>query len=97
MGVLFIVLTVACVVVAAAAVLHDSREIYGLAILTCGLAIIGYVATRLFAFPLLGHDVGHWLEPLGVLSILSEGVVVFAAVQGWRATRPSSHTGSEDS
>lgn len=92
MGALFIVLTVGCAVLAAAALTRDSAAIYALAILTCGLAIIGYIATRVVAFPELSDDVGDWLEPLGVVSILAEAVVVTAAtnaLRGHRAQAPS--------
>lgn len=84
MGVLFIVLTVGCLLIAAACLVHDAAVVYMAAIVTCGLAIVGYVATRLVAFPMLADDVGNWLEPLGVIAILSEAVVVVAAVTAVR-------------
>lgn len=76
MGALFILLTVACSVLGAALCVRDSRIVYALVVLTCGLAVIGYVATRLVAFPMLSDDVGNWLEPLGIVSIVSESVAV---------------------
>lgn len=85
MGVLFVVLTVGCAAIGLAAVIRDSRAVYALAILTCGLAVLGYAATRLVAFPMLADDVGNWLEPLGVVSVLSESVVVGAAM--WALVR----------
>jgi hypothetical protein len=85
MGVLFIVLTAACLVLAGAVLVRDVPAVYGLAILTCGLAIVGYAATRLVAFPELDDDVGNWLEPLGVVSVLAEAVVVLAAVSALRS------------
>ncbi|MGN6330410.1 MAG: hypothetical protein ACTHOD_02005 [Motilibacteraceae bacterium] len=84
MGVLFVVLTAACSVLAVAAVVRDARPVYALAALTCGLAVAGYAATRLVAFPELGDDVGNWLEPLGVVSVAAELVVVAAAVSALR-------------
>jgi hypothetical protein len=89
MGALFILLTAACVALAAAALIHDSAVVYALTALTCGLAIIGYIATRLVPFPMLADDVGNWLEPLGVVSILTEAVAVIAAVTAL-ARRPLS-------
>ena len=86
MGVLFIVLTAACSVLAVAAVVRDARPVYALAAVTCGLAVAGYAATRLVAFPQLGDDVGNWLEPLGVVSVAAELVVVAAAVSALRRT-----------
>jgi hypothetical protein len=88
MGALFIVLTAACTVLAAALVILDSSAVYTLAAITCGLAVIGYGATRLVAFPMLADDVGNWLDPLGVVSIVTETVVVFCAAAALRSPRP---------
>jgi hypothetical protein len=93
MGVLFIVLTGACLILAAAALGHDSPAVYAASAVTCGSAIIGYVATRLVAFPMLADDVGNWYEPLGVVSVLSESAVVLlsiAALLGARRARLNS-------
>jgi hypothetical protein len=80
MGFLFVALTVTCLGVAGAICVRDSTVLYLAAALTCGLAVLGYVATRLVAFPMLADDLGAWLEPLGVLAVGSEVVVVVAAV-----------------
>src|SRR6476646_8834153 len=85
MGVLFVVLTAACVVLALAALVRDTVAVYALAALTCTLAILGYIATRLVAFPMLADDVGNWFEPLGVVSVGSEAVVVLSAAAALRA------------
>lgn len=85
MGLLFVVLVAACVTLAAVVLVHDSPAVYAGAALTCGLAIIGYAATRLIAFPDLSDDVGNWLEPLGIVSICAETTVVLAAVTALRA------------
>lgn len=82
MGEEFIVLTTACLLLGIAALVCDSRAVYGLTVATCGLAIVGYVATRLIGFPLLADDVGKWLEPLGLVSVLAEALAVLAAING---------------
>jgi peptidoglycan/LPS O-acetylase OafA/YrhL len=41
MGLLFIVLTLACLVLAGAALIQDTGAVYALAVLTCGLAVLG--------------------------------------------------------
>ena len=89
MGVLFVVLSAACVVLASAAISWDTPVVYALSVLTCGLAVLGYAATRMVAFPMLSDDVGNWFEPLGVVSVLSETTVVLVAVWALRhrATR----------
>jgi hypothetical protein len=84
MGGLFIALTVGCLTLAASAVAWDSPAVYGAAIVTCGLAVIGYVATRVVAFPMLADDVGNWLEPLGVVSIVAETAVVAISLAALR-------------
>ena len=80
MGVLFVILTVACAALAVTLIVYDGPVVYALTVLTCGLAVIGYAATRLVAFPMLSDDVGNWLEPLGVVSIISESTAVAGAV-----------------
>jgi hypothetical protein len=87
MGVLFIVLTVGCVVIGVAALIGDTAGVYALALLTCGLAVAGYAATRLIVFPMLADDVGNWLEPLGIVSVLGELAVITTAVVALRQRR----------
>jgi hypothetical protein len=87
MGVLFIVLTAACLVLAVTVLVRDTAAVYSLSVLTCGLAIVGYAATRLVAFPMLADDVGNWMEPLGVVSVVSEAVVVAAAASALMRSR----------
>jgi hypothetical protein len=84
MGVLFILLTVACVLSAAALAVAERPLAYAFVASCCGAAVIGYAATRLVPFPQLADDVGNWFEPLGVLAVLSELVVVTAAVVALR-------------
>jgi hypothetical protein len=45
----------------------------------CALAAAGYVLTRSVPVPGDAGDVGNWLEPLGVASLITEGVVVILA------------------
>jgi hypothetical protein len=80
MGVLFLLLTIACAALAVTLMLHDSAGVYAAAVVLCGTAIVGYAATRIVAFPELADDVGNWLEPLGVLAVLSEATAVVAAL-----------------
>ncbi len=87
MGVLFVVLTASCLAIACGLLVCDSTLVYVLAELTCGLAIAGYIATRLVAFPHLADDVGNWLEPLGIVSVMAEAVVVGAAIIALSAQR----------
>lgn len=86
----FVVLAAACLLLATAALVCDSAAVYCLIVLTCGLAVIGYVATRLVAFPQIAADVGDWQDPFGVVSIAAETLAVVAAIGGLR--RPAARS-----
>jgi hypothetical protein len=79
-GVEFIVLIVACLLIAVAAPAWDTAALYAVAAITCALAVAAYVMTRAVTLPGLADDVGDWLEPLGVVAILAEAATVAVAV-----------------
>lgn len=63
--------------------------------LVCALAAAGYVLTRSVPLPGDSGDAGNWLEPLGMASLIIEGVVVILAAlilagiyRASRASRP---------
>ncbi|MCW2917730.1 MAG: hypothetical protein JWN52_5798 [Actinomycetia bacterium] len=85
MGVLFVVFTAICLVISSAALVRDTTALYWGAAVICGLGILAYIATRSVAFPQLQDDVGNWTEPLGIVSVLAEALVVVAAVNGARS------------
>ena len=80
MGVLFIALTAVCLTLGALIAAADSTWTYRAAAAVCGAAVLAYAATRLVAFPQLADDVGNWFEPLGVVSVVSESLVVLVAL-----------------
>ncbi|RNL79944.1 hypothetical protein [Nocardioides marmorisolisilvae] len=87
MGVLFIALTAVCLSLGAVIAVRSSTWAYQSAAVVCGAAVLAYAATRLVAFPQLADDVGNWFEPLGVVSVLSESLVVVLAVAAVRRRR----------
>jgi hypothetical protein len=87
MGVLFILLTVACLGLGAVIAATDQTWAYRASAAVCGAAVLGYAATRLVAFPQLSDDVGNWFEPLGVVSVLTESIVVALALVTVRRRR----------
>ena len=95
MGVLFIVFTGVCLALGAAILLTHKTWAYRSAVAVCGSAVLVYGATRLVAFPQLSDDVGNWFEPLGIVSVLSESVVVALALTSLARARraPHSHGG----
>ncbi|GAC1326699.1 MAG: hypothetical protein NVSMB13_12170 [Mycobacteriales bacterium] len=84
MGVLFVLLSGTCLALAGAVWAGRGRAVAATAAAVCGAAVLGYLASRLVAFPMLADDVGNWLEPLGVVSVLSELLVVGSALQQYR-------------
>jgi hypothetical protein len=87
MGWAFVVFSAVCAGLALAAALRDDRLVQGAMVLWCGGALATYAATRLVAFPLLADDVGSWVEPWGVLSVLSEAVTVALGVTALRRSQ----------
>jgi hypothetical protein len=87
-GVLFIVLTVCCVLLGATLLILDSMAAWAALGAACLLAVLAYVVSRTVGLPMMADDVGNWLEPLGVVAILSEGgVVALALLAIGRASR----------
>jgi hypothetical protein len=86
MGTLFVLLTLACLGLATVVLVYDIPLVYLAAATVCGLAILGYAATRTVAFPELADDVGDWLEPLGIVAICSEATVVSLSLAALRPT-----------
>jgi hypothetical protein len=87
-GVLFLLLTVACVLGATMLLIADTALLYRGLALVCVLAVAGYVVSRTVGLPLMGDDVGNWLEPLGVVCVLAELGVAAAAGAALRSGRP---------
>jgi hypothetical protein len=79
-GVEFIVLIVACLLIAVAAPAWDTAALYAVAAIACAFAAAAYVLTRAVTLPGLADDVGDWFEPLGVVAILAETATVVVAM-----------------
>lgn len=93
LGVEFVVLIVGCASISVAVLICDSAALYSAAALACLLAITGYLATRMVAFPELSDDVGNWFEPMGVVSVSAEAVTASAAL--WALGVRRAHHGAE--
>jgi hypothetical protein len=70
---------VACCAEALLLVHRDERRVWLAAAVTCGLAFITYVWSRTIGLPQISDDIGNWSEPLGIVSLVSEGLVVVLA------------------
>ena len=59
--------------------------------LTLGVAagpIVGYVLSRGPGLPDYTDDIGNWTEPLGVISLIVEGILLILAATSLAASRP---------
>jgi hypothetical protein len=54
-----------------------------------GAVILGYVVNRTVGMPGAMDDIGNWWEPLGMLSLLVEGWVVWQALRAAMAVAPT--------
>ncbi len=79
-GVLFIALTAACLVEAVLLLWGDRRWVWLLASATCASAVGAYVWSRSIGLPLIQDDVGNWTEPLGLVALTSESLVVVLSI-----------------
>jgi cytochrome c oxidase assembly factor CtaG len=75
-GWLFIALEVATAVLAAFLVLDDRAVVWTAAAVVPTLAIVAYVLSRSLSLPQIADDVGNWTEPLGVVAISAELVLL---------------------
>jgi hypothetical protein len=77
--------------VAAFGIYRDRRGIgWVLGLLVAGGALVGYVASRTVGLPGLAAEPDAWLEPMGVASLICEGLFVILFIAQSRApTTPS--------
>jgi len=79
-GVLFIALEVALVVLAGLVLVSTSRLVWWAAAVVPALAVVAYAVSRTVGLPQIGDDVGNWTEPLGVVSVVAETLMVLLVV-----------------
>lgn len=76
LGVSYVALIAACVVVATRLVTVGGTRTWLAAGVVCVAALGGYVFTRLLSTPLDNQDVGNWACMLGMAAIFVEGLMV---------------------
>ncbi len=89
-GVLFALNGVGALIAAVGIWLGARSWGWGLGLLIAAGSLVGYIASRTIGLPGLPAEPGAWLEPLGVLSLIAEGL--FVALAAWalkRDTRPN--------
>jgi hypothetical protein len=73
---LFIALSAACLALAVRIVIRDDRPAWTAA---CGLAasaIFAYLISRSVGLPMMGDDIGDWLNPLGIGAMCAETITL---------------------
>jgi hypothetical protein len=81
LGAAFVVLTLACMVLAGQLLQRGSRLLWAQVAVLSVMAIIGYMFTRLFSTPFDNADVGNWSEMLGLSALFIEGALVLLSTQ----------------
>jgi hypothetical protein len=80
LGAAFVLLSLACVGVAAQLLHRADRFVWLQVAALNALAIGGYAFTRLISTPFDDGDVGNWSEMLGVAALFIEGLLVVLSV-----------------
>ena len=80
LGVMYIGLAVAALILAELLLVRDDRRVWAATGALAASAIVGYVVNRTVGMPGARDDIGNWLEPLGLASLVVEGFVVLLAV-----------------
>jgi hypothetical protein len=87
LGYLYILLIVAALVITERLFTVATRLDYLAAGALAAAVLVAFVINRTVGMPGAMHDIGNWLEPLGLLSIVVEAFVVWQSVAAVRAMR----------
>ena len=82
----FVALEVVLTLVAIGLVTSDRPLVWWVAGVVPALAMLAYAVTRSVALPQIGDDVGNWAEPLGLVALTAEALLIIITL-GHRAHR----------
>jgi len=88
LGALFIAVTVACGIVAAALTRTTDSRVWAAAGGLAGLILLGYIISRSVGLPGFTGDIGEWAEPPGLVAMVVEGLLVVLSGAVLAARRP---------
>ena len=91
-GVLFIALSVAALVLAVLVMVRDTPLVWGATGVMSLLAVVAFLASRTVGLPQIGDDVGNWTEPLGLPAVAAETLALLAAAVVLYADASRRHT-----
>ncbi len=89
-GIGFVLLTIAGLVLLQLLLTRDTAAVWTASVVVSVLALLGYLLSRSVGLPQITDDIGNWSDPLGVVAIVSETVLLLAAV-GHLTTRKHPH------
>jgi hypothetical protein len=84
LGVAFVGLIVASLVLAGVLAVRDDRTAWLAAGGLAAAVVVGYVVNRTVGLPAATQDIGNWTEPLGLASLFVEGTVILVALPALR-------------
>jgi len=79
-GVGFVLVTIAGLTLGTWLLTDDTAGVWAATAAVAVLALAAYVLSRTVGLPQIGDDIGNWGEPLGVVAIVFEALMVVAAV-----------------
>lgn len=79
-GVLFVLLSAACLLLAGALALFDTPAVWAATGSVSLLGLLAFLASRTIGLPQLADDVGNWSDPYGWLTIVVETLAVALTV-----------------
>jgi hypothetical protein len=85
---LYMLLVAGCVVVGAALLFGRTRAALPAAAGLAATVIVAYAIDRTVGLPNATTDIGNWVEPLGLASLVVEGLVVAVGLGGFLGARP---------
>ena len=88
-GVLFILLSAASVVLAIAVAAWDTPLVWLATGVVTALAVVAFFVSRTIGLPQIGDDIGNWSEPLGYPAILAEAAAAVLAIVALRHRKES--------
>lgn len=78
-GVGFVLLTVAGFLLGFLLLTADTPSTWDLTRVVSALAPAGYILSRTVGLPQIQDDIGNWAEPLGIVSMITEGIMLLTA------------------
>jgi Na+/melibiose symporter-like transporter len=80
---MYMALIVGAIVLAAATLFHPSRVTFLAAAGLAATVMVGFIINRTVGMPQATDDIGNWTEPLGLASLVVEGLVVAVGLGGF--------------